>query len=310
MTSPENSPKIRIPPSPTPNITLTIISPSKTTTQLTPPPSSPKQQQQQQLYHFQNPAKDMSLLRTIAIKAPRAPLAAGTKCVRFSTSPYVKKEAGETVKETVEGVNKRVGEAAVKGIEKGRESFSLFFLFVRSNSSRHYVVLAFLLLGVDYTTTSFSFPFAFFSIFLSFSFLFFSFLAYQSLIIHTPQNKRPKPSNLPSASTPNKQRAPRKKWPAKPKARRKRWQGRPKGKHKRWLGRPKGRRTRWRVRRRAKRRRSRGRCEGGLFARLCAERGGGMDGMLDGRWYCIERSERYEHAKNSGDLIVRVMQCT
>lgn len=66
----------------------------------------------------------MSLLRTIAIKAPRSPLAA-TKRVRFSTSPYARKEAGETVKETAESVNKRVGEAAVKGIEKGRE-FRLF----------------------------------------------------------------------------------------------------------------------------------------------------------------------------------------
>ena len=62
----------------------------------------------------------MSLLRTIAIKAPRAPLAA-TKHVRFSTSPYAKKEAGSAVKETIESVNKSVGEAAAKGIEKGRE---------------------------------------------------------------------------------------------------------------------------------------------------------------------------------------------
>lgn len=64
----------------------------------------------------------MSLLRTIAIKAPRAPLAAtAPKRVRFSTSPYARKDSTSAVKETVESVNKKVGDAAVKGIEKGRE---------------------------------------------------------------------------------------------------------------------------------------------------------------------------------------------
>lgn len=65
----------------------------------------------------------MSLLRTIAIKAPRAPLAAtaASKRVCFSTSPYAKKDSGSAVKDTIESVNKTVGDAAVKGIEKGRE---------------------------------------------------------------------------------------------------------------------------------------------------------------------------------------------
>lgn len=88
----------------------------------------------------------MSLLRTIAIKAPRAPLLA-TKCVRFSTSPYAKKEAGGTVKETVEGVNKRVGEAAVKGIEKGREFYAFLFLCLRERSLC--CLLVFLPSGLD-----------------------------------------------------------------------------------------------------------------------------------------------------------------
>ena len=99
-----------------------IISPPKTTTQLTTPQFS----KQQHLFHFQNPAKDMSLLRTIAIKAPRAPLAAtatATKRVRFSTSLYARKDATSAVKETVESLNKKVGDAAAKGIEKGREFF-------------------------------------------------------------------------------------------------------------------------------------------------------------------------------------------
>ena len=97
-----------------------IISPPKTTTHLTTPKSS---RQQHHLYHFQNPAQDMSLLRTIALRAPRAPLApaATAKQVRFSTSPLAKKEAGSAVKETIDSVNKTVGDAAVKGIEKGRE---------------------------------------------------------------------------------------------------------------------------------------------------------------------------------------------
>ncbi|CAF9927065.1 hypothetical protein IMSHALPRED_007112 [Imshaugia aleurites] len=62
----------------------------------------------------------MSLLRTIAIRAPRAPLAT-TNSVRvcFSTSPFAKKDS--TAKETIESVNKSVGNAAVKGIEKGRK---------------------------------------------------------------------------------------------------------------------------------------------------------------------------------------------
>lgn len=66
----------------------------------------------------------MSLLRTIAIKAPRAPLAAtaASKRVRFSTSPYAKKDSGSAVKETIESVNKTVGNAAVKGIEKGQKA--------------------------------------------------------------------------------------------------------------------------------------------------------------------------------------------
>ncbi len=67
----------------------------------------------------------MSFLRTIAIRAPRAPLApittAATKRVRFSTSPYALKDSESAVKETVDSVNKTVGNAAVKGIEKGRE---------------------------------------------------------------------------------------------------------------------------------------------------------------------------------------------
>ena len=68
----------------------------------------------------------MSLLRTIALKAPRAPLAATSattvKQVRFSTSPFAKKDAGSAaVKDTIDSVNKTVGDAAVKGIEKGRE---------------------------------------------------------------------------------------------------------------------------------------------------------------------------------------------
>ncbi|KAL9128213.1 MAG: hypothetical protein Q9175_007571, partial [Cornicularia normoerica] len=87
------------------------------------PPSSTPQlsKQQQQLFHFQNPAKDMSLLRTIAIKAPRAPLAA-TKRVRFSTSPYAQKDSSSAVKDTIESVNKSVGDAAARGIEKGQQA--------------------------------------------------------------------------------------------------------------------------------------------------------------------------------------------
>lgn len=66
----------------------------------------------------------MSLLRTIALRAPRVPLAAATtitKPVRFSTSPVAQKDSGSAVKETIDSVNKAVGSAAVKGIEKGRE---------------------------------------------------------------------------------------------------------------------------------------------------------------------------------------------
>ena len=100
-----------------------IISPAKTTTQLTTPILS-KQQNQQKLYHFQNPAKDMSLLRTIALRAPRAPLAAtASKQVRFSTSQFQQKDAGSAVKDTIDSVNRTVGEAAVKGIEKGRKLY-------------------------------------------------------------------------------------------------------------------------------------------------------------------------------------------
>ncbi|KAL6720969.1 hypothetical protein ACLMJK_000069 [Lecanora helva] len=40
----------------------------------------------------------------------------------FTTSPYVRKTASETAKETVENVNKTVGDAAVKGIEKGQQA--------------------------------------------------------------------------------------------------------------------------------------------------------------------------------------------
>ena len=75
----------------------------------------------------------MSLLRIIATRAPRAPLAAtaATKSVRFSTSPFAQKDSGSAVKDTIDSVNKTVGNAAVKGIEKGREfpslSFSFFF---------------------------------------------------------------------------------------------------------------------------------------------------------------------------------------
>lgn len=98
-----------------------IISPAKTTTQLITPILS-KQRQQQKLYHFQNPAKDMSLLRTIALRAPRAPLAAtASKQVRFSTSPFQQKDAGSAVKDTIDSVNKTVSDAALKGIEKGGE---------------------------------------------------------------------------------------------------------------------------------------------------------------------------------------------
>lgn len=66
----------------------------------------------------------MSLLRTVAIKAPRAPLAA-TKRVRFSTSPYAQKDSSSAVKDTIESVNKSVGDAAARGIEKGREFIPL-----------------------------------------------------------------------------------------------------------------------------------------------------------------------------------------
>lgn len=73
----------------------------------------------------------MSLLRTVALRAPRAPLlAVASKPLRFSTSPYAKKDSGSAVKDTIDSVNKTVGEAAVKGIEKGREySFSLALFF-------------------------------------------------------------------------------------------------------------------------------------------------------------------------------------
>lgn len=68
----------------------------------------------------------MSLLRTIALKAPlRAAPLATTKRARFSTSPIAKKDSSSAVKETVDSVNKTVGDAAVKGIEKGRELKSL-----------------------------------------------------------------------------------------------------------------------------------------------------------------------------------------
>ena len=75
----------------------------------------------------------MSLLRIIATRAPRAPLAAttATKSVRFSTSPFAQKDSGSGVKDTIDSVNKTVGDAAVKGIEKGRECLSLFFAFTR-----------------------------------------------------------------------------------------------------------------------------------------------------------------------------------
>ena len=67
----------------------------------------------------------MSLLRTIALRAPRAPLAAtASKPVRFSTSQFQQKDAGSAVKDTIDSVNKTVGEAAVKGIEKGRKLYA------------------------------------------------------------------------------------------------------------------------------------------------------------------------------------------
>lgn len=70
--------------------------------------------------------RTMSLLRTIALRAPRAPLVTATitkKPVRFfSTSPLAQKDSGSAAKETIDSVNKAVGDAAVKGIEKGRES--------------------------------------------------------------------------------------------------------------------------------------------------------------------------------------------
>ncbi len=72
----------------------------------------------------------MSLLRTLALRAPSA---AGQRAARFSTGPFLKKDSGNAVKETIESVNKKVGEAAVKGIEKGGEwilSFSSVFCLV------------------------------------------------------------------------------------------------------------------------------------------------------------------------------------
>ena len=116
-----------------------IISPPKTTTQLT----TPQLSKQQKLFHFQNPAKDMSLLRTIAIKAPRAPLAATTKRVRFSTSLYARKDSGSAVKETVESVNKQVGDAAVKGIEKGREFIPLRVLDLAITTTSYFTLYHF-----------------------------------------------------------------------------------------------------------------------------------------------------------------------
>lgn len=76
---------------------------------------------------------NMSLLRTIALRAPRAAPLAG-KRARFSTSQYVQKDSGSAVKDTIDSVNKTVGEAAVKGIEKGRE-FVCFFLYASSDPS-------------------------------------------------------------------------------------------------------------------------------------------------------------------------------
>ena len=60
----------------------------------------------------------MSLLRTLPRKV--TPL---TPTRLFTTSPYVRKSATETAKETLESVNRTVGDAAVKGIEKGRTFF-------------------------------------------------------------------------------------------------------------------------------------------------------------------------------------------
>ena len=101
----------------------------------------------------------MSFLRTIATKAPRAPSVAA----RFSTTPFAKKDAGSTVKDTIENVNKSVGDAAARGIEKGRTchpqhpvSFHTFALLSLHNSficvfaivslSSSFLLLLFLLL--------------------------------------------------------------------------------------------------------------------------------------------------------------------
>lgn len=74
----------------------------------------------------------MSLLRTIAIRAPRAPLAA-TNRVRFSSTPYTRKDSGSAVKDGIDSVNKTVGDAAVKGIEKSRALYPFLLSYPMSS---------------------------------------------------------------------------------------------------------------------------------------------------------------------------------
>ncbi|KAM0805243.1 hypothetical protein BDR22DRAFT_387033 [Usnea florida] len=64
----------------------------------------------------------MSFLRSITTKAPRLP---PSLAARFSTTPLAKKDATSGVKDTIESVNKSVGESAARGIEKGQATASL-----------------------------------------------------------------------------------------------------------------------------------------------------------------------------------------
>lgn len=126
----------------------------------------------------------MSLLRTIALRAPRATI---TTPLRFSTSPLAHKDSGSAVKETIDSVNKAVGDAAVRGIEKGRELPPNQPILPSFLSPAFLPSLSSMPKKKKYMTN-----------------------APPPLSLHR-QSKRPNPSNRPSGSTPRRPRAPRRK---------------------------------------------------------------------------------------------------
>lgn len=72
-----------------------------------------------------------------------------------TTSPFAEKTAADTAKETVDSVNKKVGDAAVKGIEKGRTFYTFFVSpWYHHIHTTHSQICCFPTLLITYPTTS------------------------------------------------------------------------------------------------------------------------------------------------------------